>query len=132
MLLNQAVTPQALLLSLTILPVELQGEYKKFVADNLSTFEEVGCVTKIFMRISLHFTFLDYHLLEHLVEEFGSEQLQEDMSSYREMVEVFLDQTTVLQLMDYWPGKRDIPPHFDELKAVVGDESSTYTLRQLG
>ena len=131
MLVNPAVTPQAMLVSLAILPVELQGEYKKFVEENLSTLEQVGSVTGIFTRISLHFTFLDYRLLTHLTEEFGSEQLQEDMLSYVETMESFVDETTVEQLMDHWPGRRDIPPHFEELRAVVGDESSTYTLRQL-
>ena len=131
MLVNPAVTPQTMLVSLAILPVELQGEYKKFVAENLSTLEQVGSITGIFTRISLHFTFLDYRLLMHLVEEFGSESLQADMSSYVETVESFVDETTVEQLMDHWPGRRDIPPHFEELRAVVGDESSTYTLRQL-
>ena len=131
MLLNDAVTPQALLLSLTILPIELQAEYKKFVEENLPIFLQAGCISMIFPRLSLHFTFIDYGLLAHLIEELGSDQLQEDMSAYVKVVQVFLDETTVQQLMDHWPGRRDKPPHFEELIAIIGEDPSTYTLRKL-
>ena len=85
----------------------------------------------IFPRLSLHFTFIDYGLLAHLIDEFGSEQLQEDMSAYTEAIQVFLDETTVQQLMDHWPGQSDIPPHFEKLRVVIDEDPSTYTLRKL-
>jgi hypothetical protein len=44
---------------------------------------------------------------------------------------VFMDETTVQQLMDHWPGRRDIPPHFEELRAVIGEDPGTFTLRRL-
>ena len=53
------------------------------------------------------------------------------MSAYVKVVQVFYDETTVQQLMDHWPGRRDIPPHFEELIAVIDEDPSTYTLRQL-
>ena len=61
------------------------------------------------------------------MEEFGSKRLHEDMSVYVEAVEVFYDETTVQQLMDYWPSRRDIPPHFERLRAVI-DEDPVHTL----
>ena len=131
MLLNNSVTPQTLLLSLAILPIELQAEYKKFVEENLPTFQQAGSISMIFPRLSLHFTFIDYGLLAHLIEEFGSDQLQEDMSAYAEAVQLFLDETTVQQLMDHWPGRQDKPPHFEKLIAVIDEDPSTYTLRKL-
>ena len=131
MLINDAVTHQELLLSLTILPIELQAEYKKFVEKNVLIFQQTGCISMIFPRLSLHFTFIDYGLLAHLIEELGSDQLQVDMSAYAEAVQVFFDETTVQQLINHWPGQRDIPPHFEELRAVIDEDPSTYTLRKL-
>ena len=53
------------------------------------------------------------------------------MSAYVAAVQVFLDETTVQQLMDHWPGQSDTPTHFEELRAVINKNASTYSLRQL-
>ena len=91
----------------------------------------MGSVSKIFSRVSLHFTFIDYGLLQHLSDEFGSEDLKQEMVAFVEAMQVFLDETTVQQLMDHWPGRNDIPPNFKELKAVIDEDPRTYSLRKL-
>ena len=53
------------------------------------------------------------------------------MSMYIKKVQIFIDKTTVQELMDHWPGVREIPPHFEELRAVIDENPSKYTLRQL-
>ena len=83
------------------------------------------------MCIRDSFTFIDYGLLEHLIETFGSKQLKQDMSAYAGAVQVFLDETTVEELKDHWPGQRDIPPHFEEIRAIVYQNPKVYSLRQL-
>ena len=65
------------------------------------------------------------------MEEFASTRLKRDISVYVEAVQVFLDKTTVLQLMDHWPGQCEIPPHFEKLRVVIDEDPSKYTLRQL-
>ena len=125
------VTTETLLESLTILPTELQMEYRDFLEEKLPTLEQVGSVSKIFSRVSLHFTFIDYGLLQHLSDEFGSEDLKQEMVAFVEAMQVFLDETTVQQLMDHWPGRNDIPPNFKELRAVIDEDPSTYSLRKL-
>ena len=128
---NSELSPEILLESLTLLPIALRNEYEKFILENLSTLEKADSIRKLFHHLNPLSSFIDYHLVEYLVEEFGSEQLQEDMSAYVKLVQVFYDETTVQQLMDHWPGRRDIPPHFEELKAVIGEDPGTYTLRRL-
>ena len=128
---NSEISPETLVDSLTLLPVALRTEYHKFVFDNLDTLESAASIRKIFRHINLHFTFIDHGLMGHLIGEFGSEQLRRDMSAYSVKMKSFLSQTTVLQLMDHWPGRRDIPPHFEELMAVIDGDPSTYTLQQL-
>ena len=128
---NSEVSPEILLESLTLLPIALRSEYEKFVIENLQTLEKADSIRKLFHHLNPHFSFIDYHLVEYLVEEFGSEQLQEDMSAYVKLVQIFYDEMTVQQLMDYWPGRRDIPPHFEELSAVIDEDPGTYTLRKL-
>ena len=125
------MSPDTLVDSLTQLPVALRAEYHKFVFDHLDTLESADSIRKIFRHINLHFTFMDHGLMGHLIEEFGSDQLQRDMSAYAVKMQSFLSQTTVLQLMDLWPSRGDIPPHFEKLMAVIDGDPKTYTLRQL-
>ena len=128
---NEAITPQTLLRSLIILPVSLQAEYKKFILENLPTLKRADSIDLIFAHLSFHFTFIDYGLLKHLVEKFGGEQLKQNMLAYAGAMQTFLDETTIQQLIDYWPGQQDIPPHFEELKAVVYQNPKVYSLREL-
>ena len=128
---NSKLSPEVLLDSMTQLPIALRGEYQKFVLDNLKTLEKADSTREIFRHISLHFTFIDYGLQEYIIENFGSNQLKRDMSAYAEAVQVFLDETTVQQLMDHWPARHDIPSHFNKLIAVIDEDPSTYNLRKL-
>ena len=128
---NSELSPELLLESLTLLPIALRSEYQKSVLENLSTLKKADTIHEIFFYLNPYFSFIDYHLVEYLVEEFGSEQLQEDMSAYVQLVQAFYDETTVQQLMDHWPGRRDIPPHFEELTAVIDEDPGAYTLRRL-
>ena len=128
---NSEVSPDTLVDSLTLLPISLRAEYQKFVFENLRTLEKAESIREIFHHLNLHFTFIDYQLLEYLIEEYGSHRLKKDMSAYTKRVQIFKDETTIQQLMDHWPGRHDIPPHFEELRAVVGEDPSKYTLQQL-
>ena len=128
---NSELSPAILVNSLTLLPIALRTEYQKFVSENLKTLEKAESIEEIFHHLNLHFTFIDYRLLEHLIKKYGSKQLKRNMSAYARAIQVFLDETTVQQLMDHWPGRRDIPPHFEELIAVIDEDPCTYTLRKL-
>ena len=94
----EAVTTEALLESLTILlPSELQTEYGASIEEKLPELEQQPTISKIFSRLGPHFRFLDYNLLEHLIEELGSKQLKLEMSTYVEEIQVFLGETTITQ-----------------------------------
>ena len=129
---NSELSPEILVDSLTLLPISLRAEYQKFVLENLKTLEKAESIREIFHHLNIHcFTFTDYQLLEFLVDEYGSRRLKQDMLMYTRKMGVFMDETTVQQLMDHWPGRRDIPPHFEELRAVIGEDPGTFTLRRL-
>jgi hypothetical protein len=125
------MTPEILVEALTLLPVALRSEYQSLIVRDLETFERADSIRKVFHRLNPHFTFIDYSLLKHIINQFGSKQLKSDMSEYIETVQAFMDQTTVQELMDHWPGMSEIPPHFEELRARIEEDSSSYTLRQL-
>ena len=128
---NSKISPEILVESLTLLPVQLKIQYNKLVCENLLTVKKEDSIRRVFHLLNPHISFIDYHLIKFLIEEFGSAQLKEDMSAYVDLVEVFYDETNVQQLMDYWPGRHEIPPDFKDLQAVIDEEPGTYTLRRL-
>ena len=128
---NATMTPEILIESLTLLPIALRSEYQSFILRNLETLERADSIRRVFHRLNPHFTFIDYGLLEHIINEFGSKRLKSDMSKYVGRVQIFIDQTTVLELMDHWPGVSEIPPHFEMLRARIEEDPSSCTLRQL-
>ena len=130
---NDEGSLEELLDSLTFLPIELRAEYSTSVVAKKEIFEQGECnIRKIFRHLKDLLSFIDYRLLQFLIEEFGSEPLQKDMSAYAKDVEVFLDETTVQQLMDQWPaGRQEIPQNFEKIETVIGKDPSAYTLREL-
>ena len=128
---DKKITTEVLLESLTILPTELQTEYGAYLKENLPVLEDLGTISKIFSRLSLHFTFLDYTLLQHLIDEFGSKHLKQDMSAYDRDIQVFMDETTIPQLQDHLPGRQDLPPHFDKLRMMIDKDPGKCSLRMV-
>ena len=129
---SEDVTTETLLESLTWnLPLELRTVYKPYLDEKLPMLEKLGTIREICSRLGLFFTFLDYHLLQYLVEEFGSEPLKKDMSTYAGEIQIFLDETTVQQVKDHFPGQHKLPPNFEKLQMVIDKHPGTYSLRML-
>ena len=123
---------EELLDSLTFLPIALRAEYSKNIAAKMEIFEQGGCnIRKIFRHLKDLLSFIDYRLLQFLIEEFGSEQLQKDMAAYDIAAQAFLNETTVEQLRVHWPAEREIPPDMEELRMVIDKPPNEYTLQQL-
>ena len=100
-----------------MLPVALRAEYQGFVdtkASALEDAEDTNNIKKIFRLLSPLLTFIDYHLLEFLIEEFASDELKRDMVTYVGDIEVFIDETTIEHLTKVWPGHQKIPPDFEK------------------
>ena len=125
---NQTISPQTILESLAMLPLSLRDEYKKYVMENLSTLAAASSVSMVFIHLSFNFTFIDHGLLEHLIKKFGSSQLKQDMSAYAEEIQVFLNETTVSQLGEHWPGRQELPPHFDKLLMMIDKDPGKCSL----
>ena len=109
----------------------LRAEYEEAISTKMETFEKDSKISQIFRHLSDLLSFIDYKLLQFLVEEFGSKELQEEMTVYVEMMEAFFDETTIEQLMPHWPGRRKNTPDLEELKMKIDKDPSKYTLRQL-
>ena len=123
------VTTEEVLESITIyLPSELKREYEESIQEKLPVLTQQETISGIFIRLGPHFGFLDYKLLEHLIEEHGSEQLKLKMSTYDGDIKVFLEETTITQLQDHLPGQQKLPPNFDRLQMMIDKDPGKCSL----
>ena len=84
------ISVEDILRSLTLLPMELKLEYDEPIQAKLPQIQTATTITELMPWINPLFTYIDYNLLNYLASEFGSPQLQADMSSYIEAVQVFM------------------------------------------
>ena len=126
------VSSETVLGSLIMLPISLRAEYNRLMK-KLPEIPSEESILRLFLHLEPYFTCIDYRLLEHLVDEFGSEILKVKMSKYVESMQIFFRETTVKNMIDvdYWPGKQDVPPNFSKLKEKINEDPKTYTLDSL-
>ena len=128
---NDTSSGMELLRALTMLPVSVRKEYESSIQQMLPTLDVKSTITELFLRLGPLFVFIDYGLLDHLISKFGSMKLQEDMKSYVSEVRAFMRETTVADLMDYWPGDEQPRLNYSKLRAKFSGDPKTYTLERL-
>ena len=119
--------------SLTLLPVKLKKGYEKAIQELLPFFSNKESLNKLFFHLNPLFSFLDYGLLEYIINEYGSNILKQDMITYSSDMCIFMKETTIKQLIeaDHFPGQTEIPPKFSLIEAKIGEDASRCTLEQL-
>ena len=75
--------------------------------------------------------FLDYHLLEYIIIEFGSDSLNKDMKQYVSDFENFQRNTTLYHFAQCWPGRQKRPPDSVEVVAKLDLDPMNSTLKVL-
>jgi hypothetical protein len=128
---ERRVSVDSVLTELSLLPIECRKEYEELIQQKLPLLEESTRITTLFYRLNPLFTFIDYGLLQHLISNLGSTELQEDMTSYVNAVQVFMRETTVGDVMDHWPGENVPQMNYSELKIKFKEDPRTYTLERL-
>ena len=125
----------AVINSLTLLPMKLKNEYEKAIQELLPSFfnKELQGIDMLFSYLNLLLSFLDYGLLEHIINEYGNNTLKQDMTTYSSDIVTFMKETTIKQLIesDHFFGQPDIPPNFSLLKARIGQDASKCTVEHL-
>ena len=126
--------------TLSILPFAFRKEYESTIQGMLQATAEESINMSVvsamhFCQLSPLFVFIDYSLLKHIISEFGSTMLNKDMSTYVYDVKMFMKETTVGDLMEYWPGHE--VPHLNrmyresKLIAKFKGDPQTYTLEKV-
>ena len=117
--------------SLILLPAKIKKEHATFLKENLPTISKAESIDEIFMQLNLYWNFIDYSLLEHIVNRFCSEEVKKDMVQYISDLEAFRKATTISQMIHCWPGRIEPPPHFSKVTCKLNHDAATYTLHEL-
>ena len=116
---------------LTLLPLKLKKEYGKPIQEILPELKEQKNINELFYRLNPLLSFLDYALLEHIINKFGSDQLKKAIAAYGSDIQVFMQRTTIQQLLDHLPGQPEIPPKFELLKAKISQDATKLTIAEI-
>ena len=117
--------------SLTSLPFHVRPDHLQFIQDNLKDIMKTESIEELFLHLNLHWSFLDYGLLEHIIQRYGSDDLKRRMNQYKEDVVLFRQTTTVGQLIRIWPGRVEPPPNFSLVISKLRKKAIELTLKEL-
>ena len=130
---NGKMEPSDFLSRVTCLPVSDRTQHRSFIKKNLTNIPHSATFVNIWTILNLYWDFLNYGLLEHVITNFGSEGLKQQMQEYVHELSTFKQTTRLCDFIESWPCRDDGPPE-DRLKKVVvkmNHEWSQCTLRDV-
>ena len=116
---------------LMIMPSSIKSENKDFILSKHSLFEKAESIESIFVHLNFYLSYIDFSLLEHIIEQFGSDSLKRDMSSYAEDMRQFRMKTSVSEALDHLPRSSDAPAGYSRLTVKFDCDVHTATLEDL-
>ena len=112
------VKPSDFLARFTYLPTHSRPHHRSFIEDKLMDDPPPVTLVKVWSILNLYWDFLNYGLLEHVINIFGNEDLKRQMQDYVDELSAFKRTTRLCDFLDSWPCKDDRPSE-EELREVV-------------
>ena len=130
---NSKMDPSVFLSRFTCLPVSARTQHRSFIEEKLTNIPPPVTFVNIWTKLNLYWDFLNYGLLEHVISNFGSQDLKHNMQEYIHELSTFKETTRLCDFIESWPCRDEYPPE-DRLKKVVvkmQHEWSQCTLRDV-
>ena len=112
------IEPHIFLSRVTYLPVSVRPQHRSFIEEKLMNIPPPETFAKIWSILNLYWDFLNYGLLEHVINQCGSEFLKQQMQDYVHELSTFKQTTRLCDFIKSWSCRDDGPPE-DRLKKVV-------------
>ena len=112
------IEPHIFLSRVTYLPVSARSQHHSFIKENLTNIPPPVTFESIWSILNLYWDFLNYGLLQHVINKCGSEDLKQQMQNYVDELSIFKQTTRLCDFIESWPCRDDEPPE-DRLKKVV-------------
>ena len=116
---------------LTFTPLSFNKEIYNLIHDKMDKIENEKTLRSLFHFLNTVWNYLDYHLLEYIIIEFGSDSLNKDMKQYVSDFENFQQNTTLHHFVQCWPGRQKRPQDSVEVVAKLDLDPVNSTLKEL-
>ena len=120
---------------LSSLPRSIAKEHHKYVSSIIKRKRPFTNLRLFFEHLNLYcWNFLEYHVLESLIESKCGEDLREKMSKYAKDIERFRQKTTIsdfIKCARHLVKKRPIPPRFKKVTLEHAVNPDVFTLAEL-
>ena len=108
----------------------LKGQYDEYMKSNAKRLKELGDIDEVMAELVKLWTFVDYHLVEYIINRFGSEELNKEMNTFTAELKVFRSNTTVSKFAKYCE-KKLYPPEYREMDIKIDVDPNRWTLEDL-
>ena len=115
---NSKMDPSVFLSHITCLPASARNQHRSFIEEKLTNIPPPVTFENIWSILNFYWDFLNYGLLEHVISNFGSQDLKQEMQKYVHEFSMFKQTTWLCDFIESWPC-RDDGPSEDRLKKVV-------------
>ena len=128
---RQAISPDFLIefrTRVAVLPTSLKYQHKYFLAHHSSQIAKATTVEEILCILNTYCNFLNCSLLVHIINKFGDEELQKQLSSYTTALQSFRLRTRITDFIKAYTGNPTLPQQFVALKMKIGSGWEQCTL----
>ena len=115
---NSKMEAPLFLSRITYLPVSARNQHRSFIEEKLTNIPPPVTFENTWSILNLYWDFLNYGLLEHVVNRCGSEGLKQKMQHYILELSIFKQTTRLCDFIKNWPCRDERPPE-GYLKEVV-------------
>ena len=117
----------------TYLPVSVRREHRTFIEEKLTNIPPPETFAKIWSILNLYWDFLNYGLLEHVINQCGSEGMKQEMQDYVHELSLFKQRTRLCDFIKSWPYRDERPPerYLKEVVLKMEKEWSQCTLQDV-
>ena len=115
------------------LNVSRKHEHQDFINNHLMNIDQGTTFNNLWARLGSYWNFLNFDLLEHIINKFGSEDLKQKMKSYKHDLQSFRKATRLRDFIDCWPVQGETPPEAElrEFVAKMKHDWDNCTLEDL-
>ena len=130
---NSKMKAPLFLSRITYLPVSTRNQHRSFIEEKLTNIPPPVTFENIWLILNLYWDFLNYGLLEHVINKCGSECLKQQMQDYILELSIFKQTTRLCDFIKNWPCRDARPPegHLKEVVVKMKHEWSQCTLEDV-
>ena len=92
------------------LDVSRKHEHQEFISNHLMNIDQGTTLNNLWARLGSCWNFLNFGLLEHIINKFGNEDLKQKMKSYKHDLQSFRKSTRLYDFINCWPVLGETPP----------------------